>query len=314
MRRAVAAFMTVCFIAPPLISAASAESGTVSVLSDPGPAATQAVLNGTADVQGAMRTLRGMRHVTEIQIQRVPRTPAPAGMRVAMPHMLTAPILPRNAPRDPRATGVGSKNVLKSAVLAPSSEGSKLTMTAPSRGPSPQVVSLGTPANTGIAPWWSFLKGPVFGVGGFAVNVKTGNTIVSGTDMAVRYKGLPFAFTRTYNSLSKHNYVNTDGSTPSNYGEQWTNTFDAHIALNSGGGLSVYDAAGTRYDYTSNGSGGWVPQRASAHHSRVMAVATTYGRSMADPSCISTIRHSPPQQRAIADGCIKSGVAIIRIH
>ena len=50
----------------------------------------------------------------------------------------------------------------------------------------------------------------------------------------------------------------TDGSTPSVFGNGWTNTFDAHMGYN-GNVMSVYDTDGARYDFTPNGSGGWNP-------------------------------------------------------
>ena len=43
------------------------------------------------------------------------------------------------------------------------------------------------------------------------------------------------------------------------YGNGWTNTFDEHIAYNGTNTISVFDLDGARYDYVSNGSGGWTP-------------------------------------------------------
>jgi hypothetical protein len=84
-------------------------------------------------------------------------------------------------------------------------------------------------------------------------NVTTGNLIVQANDMAAPHKGIELAFRRTYNSFSQHDDANTDGSVPDNYGDGWTNTFDAHIAhndLSNNQGVSVFDIDGARYDYS----------------------------------------------------------------
>jgi len=109
---------------------------------------------------------------------------------------------------------------------------------------------------TGINHWWTFEEDSIGGVGRYMVNVATGNLIVQADDMAITHKGISLAFRRTYNSYSQHDYVNTDGSVVDNYGDGWTNTFDAHIAQNTLNdphcgrtGISVYDIEGARYDY-----------------------------------------------------------------
>ena len=75
----------------------------------------------------------------------------------------------------------------------------------------------------------------------------------SKTTWTCRTRGADLAFRRTYNSYSQHDYLGTDGSQISNYGDGWTNTFDAHIAYNAGNsygqGVSVFDIDGARYDY-----------------------------------------------------------------
>ncbi|MDE2570906.1 MAG: RHS repeat protein, partial [bacterium] len=91
------------------------------------------------------------------------------------------------------------------------------------------------------------------------VNVANGNLIVQADDMSVANKGIALAFRRTYNSMSQHDTAGSDGSTPSNYGNGWTNTFDAHLATNSLGGITVFDIDGARYDYGPNGKGGYTP-------------------------------------------------------
>lgn len=109
---------------------------------------------------------------------------------------------------------------------------------------------------TGINHWWTYEEDSIGGVGRYMVNVATGNLIVQADDMAIPHKGISLAFRRTYNSYSQHDYANTDGSVPDNYGDGWTNTFDAHIAQNTLNdphcgktGISVYDVDGARYDY-----------------------------------------------------------------
>lgn len=113
---------------------------------------------------------------------------------------------------------------------------------------------------TGINPWWTYEEGPAPGAGKWMVNVATGNLIVQEDDVDIPERGIDLAFRRTYNSLSEHDYAGTDGSTPSNYGNGWTNTFDAHLGYNASTNIiTVWDIDGARYDYTSNGSGGWNP-------------------------------------------------------
>src|SRR6202521_2346376 len=115
------------------------------------------------------------------------------------------------------------------------------------------------PAQTGAFPWWTIVTAPISGVGNSGINIANGNLALSSADLTATNKDAPFAFARAYNSMSGHDYVGTDGSTPSNYGNGWTNTWDAHMGYNSALGIiSVYDSSGTRYDYTgSNGS--WTP-------------------------------------------------------
>ncbi|HXM18329.1 MAG TPA: DUF6531 domain-containing protein [Candidatus Tumulicola sp.] len=116
------------------------------------------------------------------------------------------------------------------------------------------------PNSTGINHWWEYEEGGIGGVGKYMVNVASGNLIVQSDDMGVPNKGIEFAFRRTYNSMSNHTYANADGSIPSNYGDGFTNTFDAHIAFNNGApaGISVYDIDGARYDYAPDGHGNWI--------------------------------------------------------
>jgi YD repeat-containing protein len=114
------------------------------------------------------------------------------------------------------------------------------------------VVS-GSPNLTGINAWWTYVGGNLPGVGKYLANVTTGNLLIQAGDMATPHKGIALTFTRTFNSFSQHDYANSDGSVPNNYGDGWTNTYDAHIAYNnldSGLGVSVFDGNGARYDYS----------------------------------------------------------------
>ena len=57
-----------------------------------------------------------------------------------------------------------------------------------------------------------------------------------------------------YNSESEHDANNDDGSTPSVFGNRWTNNLDVHLAwVSTGentGTVSVYTADGARDDYS----------------------------------------------------------------
>ncbi len=168
----------------------------------------------------------------------------PRGMRTTVPS-------PRNALRDPRAmrrSTPAANHVLSQAVRStPSLVSTQSTVT-------------NNASVTGINRWWTYEEGGLPGVGRYMVNVGNGNLLVQADDVDVHERGIDLAFQRTYNSMSQHDYANTDQSTPSVFGNGWTNTFDAHIAsYNSDQTLSVYDIDGARYDYTSNGSGGWTP-------------------------------------------------------
>lgn len=116
-----------------------------------------------------------------------------------------------------------------------------------------------TTSTTGINRWWTYEEGALPGHGKYMVNVGNGNLLVQDDDVDIPERGIDLAFRRTYNSQSTHDSNNTDGSVPSNYGEGWTNTFDAHLAYDGSNTISVYDIDGARYDYTADGAGGWTP-------------------------------------------------------
>jgi hypothetical protein len=63
---------------------------------------------------------------------------------------------------------------------------------------------------------------------------------------------LDLAFRRMYNSKSFHDAQGSDGSTPSVYGNRWTNNLDVHLAWTGSGDsgtVSVYTGDGARADY-----------------------------------------------------------------
>lgn len=156
---------------------------------------------------------------------------------------------PHNLPVDPRAL-----NAYRAASFPQRGEHRKASSTRRALS-----VSAGLPPVTGITRWWQYERGSIPGGGRWLVNIGTGNYIVKHEDMHVRHKGIDLTFERTYNSMSAHDYSNTDGSGSSNYGDGWTSTFDAHVALNNSGGISVFDTDGARYDYSANSAGGWTP-------------------------------------------------------
>jgi YD repeat-containing protein len=209
---------------------------------------------------------------------RAPRGAHSAGVHVEGPAMLKKPVHPKAAPPDPVAMSAAFRQLRGLTLPHPVATAAPPVnkpqgLIAPAR-PAPlgarvpttvrrlTSVSLTTPSYTGINHYWTYEEDPIPGVGKRMANVGTGNVLIQADDMAIPHKGIELAFRRTYNSLSQHDYFGTDGSQISNYGAGWTNTFDAHIAFNTGNqygqGISVYDIDGARYDYLSDGQGHWV--------------------------------------------------------
>jgi YD repeat-containing protein len=90
-------------------------------------------------------------------------------------------------------------------------------------------------------------------VGVGIANVVNLNFLVQANDVNIPLGELDLAFTRTYNVQSQHNFNNDDGSTPSVFGNKWTNNLDVHLGwqgTGSTGTVSVYTADGARDDYT----------------------------------------------------------------
>jgi hypothetical protein len=201
------------------------------------------------------------------------------GTVVPMPGYTARPTKPLSGLRDPRAMSAAYRQA--HGIALPQSTPATVqvlgrTIAPPVLAPAAQTrtsqgvrralsVNAGASPNTGMNPWWAFEGGPLPGVGRYAVNVaQGGNLMIQASDMAIAHRGISLTFTRTYNSLSQHDYFATDGAeTISNYGAGWTNTFDAHLAQNTGNqygtGLSVFDGNGTRYDYMPDGQGNWIP-------------------------------------------------------
>lgn len=118
-------------------------------------------------------------------------------------------------------------------------------------------VSTNGTATTGIEPWWTYEEGELPGVGRYMINVGTGNLVVQSDDVDIPEPGIDLAFRRTYNSQSSHDIAGDDG-VASNYGEQWTNTFDAHLVYD-GTNMILYDIDGASCTFKPSGSGDWNP-------------------------------------------------------
>ncbi len=171
-----------------------------------------------------------------------------AGVVVAEPSMAAQP--PNSGYQQPN---LGSNQMLRPHNLFLSTARLSPQSTRPTLGHrvKNQTVNSGSPSGTGINHWWTYEEDAIPGIGKYMINVGTGNLLVQADDMAVANKGIELAFRRTYNSFSTHDYANSDGSVPNNYGDGWTNTFDAHVSPNTAGFWSVYDIDGARYDYGS---------------------------------------------------------------
>lgn len=191
------------------------------------------------------------------------------GMRGAPPEMLKQPLLPKDADKlqAPSITASGATRASASLIHAPTIDDLLTRVQLPAHTPTPRSsrirpmdVTVSSANTTGINPWWTYEEAAIPGVGKYMVNVANGNLIVQSDDIDVPERGIDLAFRRTYNSMSLRNWnangQSDDGSpTPGTYGSGWTNTFDAHIAGNTAGGISVFDIDGARYDYSSSGSG-----------------------------------------------------------
>ena len=171
------------------------------------------------------------------------------------PHAILTPSALRVAPGRAPSNGVrqGSPAIAPGVRRAASVVGGSGCNATPSSAPSFVLTDPGT----GINPWWRFIEGPIPGVGRYYVNVATQNFMIQVDDMNVHNAGIDLAFRRTVNSMSRHDVNGSDGATPTTMGNAWTSTFDAHLAGNASGGLTVSDIDGARYDYSGDGQGHW---------------------------------------------------------
>jgi YD repeat-containing protein len=107
---------------------------------------------------------------------------------------------------------------------------------------------------TGLWPWWTYDARTIPGVGKAMVNVANMNFLIEEDDVDIPEGGIDLAFRRMYNSQSQHDATGDDGTTPSVYGNRWTNNFDIHLGWTPGigntGTVSVYTGDGARDDYT----------------------------------------------------------------
>lgn len=110
-------------------------------------------------------------------------------------------------------------------------------------------------STTGILPWWTYATRTLPGIGEALVNIANLNFLITADDVDVPEGGIDLAFQRVYNSQSEHDANNDDGSTPSVFGNRWTNNLDLHLAWAASSGnansgtVSVYTADGARDDY-----------------------------------------------------------------
>jgi YD repeat-containing protein len=121
-----------------------------------------------------------------------------------------------------------------------------------SQGPSNLAATPPPASVTGIWPWWTYQSRTIPGVGAAMVNVTNLNFLFAENDVDISAGELDLSFSRVYNSESEHDATNDDNSTPSVYGNRWTNNLDAHLAwYGSGdsGQVSVYTGDGARDDY-----------------------------------------------------------------
>jgi RHS repeat-associated protein len=276
----------------PAAAAVPVSAAATPVASTPLPrTAVQSKTSSTSDIPADPRQF-GRHHAPLARPTRMPLAQMPPHRAVAAPKQAAAaglrlPGPPVSAPPADMAAAVRDTgaNVVRffarpgrsaskaasapkaASALKPASGAARATASGARTTSSVDITALNA---TGINPWWSYEEGAIPGVGRWMINAYQRNLIVQADDMDVPYRGIDLAFRRTYNSLSDHDYAGTDGSTEiGQYGNGWTNTFDAHISTNgcpnSGYafagfyGFSVYDVDGARYDYCFNASGALVP-------------------------------------------------------
>jgi hypothetical protein len=169
------------------------------------------------------------------------------------------------------------------------------TLSNPGRGAATIVrqqstIDVTQPNVTGINRWWSYREGAIPGVGHYMVNAWQQNLIVQVDDMLVKNRGIDLTFRRTYNSYSGHDYAGTDGAVAiGQFGNGWTNTFDAHISQNSAGGVSVHDIDGARTIINTTRAETMLPRPAwkARASSRTAGVGSIGRRRMARNTCFT---------------------------
>ena len=180
-------------------------------------------------------------------------TPKPTAKPTPKPTATPTPVPNRTPTPVPTATPTPVRTATPTPTPVPTAPP---TMTPTASPTPPSVIDASVLPLTGINSWWRYEEDALPGIGRYMLNVGNENLLVQADDMDVPNKGIHLAFRRTYNSLSEHDYVGSDGSQISNYGDGWTNTFDSHVAYNSGNGygqgISVFDIDGARYDYMPN--------------------------------------------------------------
>jgi RHS repeat-associated protein len=82
------------------------------------------------------------------------------------------------------------------------------------------------------------------------VNTLSGHYTNQVTDLSLPGRGLPLAFSRTYDSGA----ASTDGP----FGPGWRHAYDDHLVLNPDGSITYAAASGAAIPYAPNGSGGYV--------------------------------------------------------
>ncbi len=92
-----------------------------------------------------------------------------------------------------------------------------------------------TTSATGVLPWWPYASRLIPGLGVAMANVTNLNFLLAESDVAIPGGELGLNFTRIYNSESQHDWQNDDDSTPSVFGNRWTNNLDVHLGWVSTG-------------------------------------------------------------------------------
>lgn len=230
MRRHISVLLLVALFSQPCWSAAQAS-----------PKAPQPVLQSTVVAQ-ASHFAFPIRPV--IQHRRPPRRPSPDYANAAR----YARMIPR--PRQPLV----SESLTKPIDLVKLAAGRRfLTATRSAKAALSGPGAAITPSTTGMWPWWTFDTRSVPGIGKALVNVTNLNFLITADDMDVSEGGIDLAFRRVYNSQSLHDQNNDDNSTPSVFGNKWTNNLDAHLGWSqidqTDGTVSVYTGTGNREDF-----------------------------------------------------------------